>query len=355
MSKHRANQPIRVLIVEDSRSQRELLVMMLQSSGQFEVIGTAENGQEAIEATRKLRPDVIAMDIHLPIVDGYEATRQIMQTCPTPIVMVSNSLGAEGRRSVEALAAGALAVIRKPGSLTRAEYEQERQNLITTLRLMTDVPVVTRYPPRPPHMPALHAAPRTSKAQLLAIAASTGGPAAVQTVLASLGDTFPLPVLVVQHISRGFIQALVDWLNTTVPMPIRIAQQHEPLQPGVAYLPPDDHHLLTQSSSTIGLQPGSDADRYCPSANYLFHAVAKTHGQHAIGIILTGMGDDGAQGLKALHATGAHTIAQDEASSVVYGMPHAAVEVGAINRIEPIAHIGPAILNHLGLNTRATT
>lgn len=355
MSKHRANQPIRVLIVEDSRSQRELLVMMLQTSGQFEVIGTAENGQEAIEATRKLRPDVIAMDIHLPIVDGYEATRQIMQTCPTPIVMVSNSIGAEGRRSVEALAAGALAVIRKPGSLTRTEYEHDRQNLITTLRLMTDVPVVTRYPPRPPQTPTPQPAPQTNQTQLLAIAASTGGPAAVQTVLASLGSAFPLPVLVVQHISRGFVQALVDWLNTTIPLPVRIAHQHEPMQPGTIYLPPDDHHLLTETSTTIALQPGTEHDRYCPSANNLFHSVARTHGKRAIGVILTGMGDDGADGLKALHTTGAHTIAQDEASSVVYGMPHAAVEIGAINRIESITHIGPAILNHLGINTRSTT
>ncbi|NJN65197.1 MAG: chemotaxis-specific protein-glutamate methyltransferase CheB [Chloroflexaceae bacterium] len=352
MSKRRPGQPIRVLIAEDSRSQRELLVRLLQAADHFEVIGTAVNGKEAVEQTLRLRPDVIAMDIHMPILDGYEATRQIMQQCPTPIVMISSSLGNEGRRSVEALAAGALAVLRKPGSMTRNDFEDDRLNMLKTLRLMADVPVVTRHPVRPPHHEGtvLFRKERSRQA-VLAVAASTGGPAALHTLLSGLDKTFPLPILVVQHIARGFVGALVDWLNTSLPMQVRIAHHEETMQPGCIYLAPDDHHLLAARVGTIGLQLVSPSDRYCPSADTLFESVARVYERRAIGVIMTGMGDDGARGLQLLRSQGGQTLAQDEASCVVYGMPQAAVAAGAVGQVEPLANLAPSILRRVQSGT----
>lgn len=351
MHKSSQNQTIRVLVVEDSRPQRELLVGLLLASGTFAVAGTASNGRDAVAATLNLRPDVIAMDIHLPLMDGYEATRQIMQRCPTPIVMISSSNGDAERRAVQSLAAGALAVVRKPGTLNAANSQEERTNFLTMLRLMAGVKVVTRHPPRLPAAPAGLAHAANTHPQVLAIAASTGGPAAVQTILNGLNSNYPLPILVVQHIAHGFVGALVDWLNSTTPLPVRIAVQHERLLPGHVYLAPDDRHLLAIARGQIVLRPGLPADRYCPSADVLFDSVAKVYGAQAIGVILTGMGDDGARGLSALRAAGGVTLGQDEASCVVYGMPQAAAIAGAVSRVEALTNLAGVILTLTGKPT----
>ncbi len=358
MSKRQTGEPIRVVIAEDSLSQRELLVRLLQKNNAFVVIGTASNGKEAVETTRRLRPDIIAMDIHMPILDGYEATRLIMQECPTPIVMISNSIGDESLRSMDALAAGALAVLRKPGVIGSSTHEQELQALLRTLRLMADVPLVTRRAARiTPSQPVTPQAP-PRQAQVLAIAASTGGPAAVQVVLSNLltetdgaaqsnNARFPLPILLVQHIARGFVDALVSWLNTTVPLTVKIARHQEPLLPGHVYLAPDEYHLRAGHGGVVVLQACKGEDRYCPSGDILFESVAQIYQNRAIGVILTGMGDDGAQGLRLLRAAGSPTLAQDEASCVVYGMPHAALLNGAVAQTLPLNAIGSAILNQL--------
>src|SRR5262245_17707383 len=230
--KRSSDQPIRVLVVEDSRAQRELLVGLLNASGTLVVVGTANNGKEAIAAAQQLRPNVIAMDIHLPILDGYAATRQIMQQCPTPIVLISSQDHAA--LAVGALAVGALAVVAKPrgriDSAVMPEQDDDRIAFLTTLRLMADVQVVTRYPVRPPTIdrrpPTTGQLETTVVGQrlpvvvprVLVIAASTGGPAAVQLVLRGLGAGFPLPVLVVQHIARGFVPALAEGLSSTIPV-----------------------------------------------------------------------------------------------------------------------------------------
>jgi two-component system chemotaxis response regulator CheB len=361
--KRSSDEPIRVLVVEDSRAQRELLVGVLNASGAFVVVGIASNGKEAIAAAQRLRPNVIAMDIHLPILDGYEATRQIMQQCPTPIVLISSQDDA-ARRSIEALAAGALAVVTKPrgriGSAVAPEQDDDRATLLTTLRLMADVQVVTRYPVR---SPTIDRRPPTTGQfdtsvvghrlpvvvpQVLAIAASTGGPAAVQLVLRGLGRGFPLPVLVVQHIARGFVAALAEWLHTTAPLPVQVAYQGEQLRAGQVYLAPEGRHLTVRAPGFAGLRPPTTDDRFCPSADLLFETAAQAYGAGAIGLVLTGMGDDGARGLLALRAAGAPTLAQDAASCVVYGMPRAAVEAGAVARSEPLAAIAATILGLVG-------
>jgi two-component system chemotaxis response regulator CheB len=337
------SQAIRVLVVEDSPAQRELLVALLRASGEFNVVGTAEHGARAVQVALELRPDVIAMDIHLPVMDGYEATRQIMQRCPTPIVLVSNSSGDADQRSVQALAAGALAVVRKPGSPLAPGGAGERDSFLRTLRLMSGVRVVTRHAPRSTTPPAPRPAP-ASAPEILAVAASTGGPAALQTLLAGLGPAFPLPILIAQHIARGFTGALVDWLVSVVPQPIQVVAGDVRLQPGVVYFPPDDMHLVASGRNLAGARPGRPADRYCPSADTLFDSVAQVYGGRALGVIMTGMGDDGARGLGRLRALGATTFAQDEASCVVYGMPQAAVAAGAVSYTLPLGGLAGAVL-----------
>jgi two-component system, chemotaxis family, protein-glutamate methylesterase/glutaminase len=367
--KHHRHQPIRVLVVEDSQSQRELLIGLLQASSGFEVAGTASNGKEAIAETQRLRPDVIAMDIHLPLLDGYEATRQIMRLCPTPIVLISGQSEA-ALRSIEALAAGALAVVNKPGGhINTVDAAEERATFLMMLRLMADVRVVTRHPAR--HLPdqqltrsspiprqtpdarrqLVH--PAVDRPQILALAASTGGPAAIQAVLRGLGAGFPLPILVVQHIARGFAAALADWLSATLPLAVRTAQQGERLLPGQIYLAPQGHHLVVHAAGMAGLRPFAESDRFCPSADLLFESVAHSYGARAIGLVLTGMGDDGARGMLSLHRAGAPTLAQSAESCVVYGMPRAAVEAGAIMRSAPLTGIVDAICELVGNSTQS--
>jgi two-component system chemotaxis response regulator CheB len=345
MTKRPAGQPIRVLVAEDSRAQCELLAGLLRGGG-MQVAGTASDGHEAVAATRRLRPDVLAMNIYMPGLDGFAATRQIMQSCPTPVVLISG--GADvSQRMIEALAAGALAMIRKPGAGDGPTHAADRANFLTTVRLMADVLVVTRRPDRartggaasgPPAPPVVGAAP-----QILAIAASTGGPAALQTVLSGLGPGFSLPILVAQHIASGFVGPLADWLRATTRLSIGVARPAELLQPGRVYLAPEGEHLGVFVRSYAASRPARAEDRYCPSADVLFETVATAYGRGAIGVILTGMGDDGARGLLALRAAGGRTLAQDQASSVVYGMPKAAVELGAAERVAPLDALAQAI------------
>lgn len=190
---------------------------------------------------------------------------------------------------------------------------------------------------------SLHRVARPSAPQLLALAASTGGPSAIQTILLGLGGDFRLPTLVAQHIARGFVEGMVAWLNRTTPLPVHVAQSGEQLLPGHVYLAPDEQHLLPRAGGIAGLQPGAAGDRYCPSADVLFEAVAGIYSSRAIGVILTGMGDDGARGLAALRASGGVTLAQDQASCVVYGMPQAAIAAGAVVRIEALSLLAGAI------------
>ncbi len=349
MGKRQPGQPIRVIIVEDSRSQRELLTGMLRASGDFEVVGSATTGKEGVDITLQLRPDVVAMDIHLPVFDGYEATRQIMRLCPTPIVMVSSSIGDAARRSLEAQTVGALAVVRKPAGMQHNDFEADRATLLRTLRLMADVPVVTRHTPRKPRHrgTGLLRGVKPQPPRVLAVAASTGGPAAVQLLLSGLGKEFPLPVLLAQHISRGFVDALAEWLNNTTPLTVKVVYSSEALLPGHVYVPADDQHILVRERGIVALRAMSPEDRYCPGANYLFSSVARVYGAEAMGVILTGMGSDGADGLRELHGRGAVTFGQDEASCVVYGMPQAAAAQGAVTHVEPLTTMAQAIVKHL--------
>ena len=339
MESNKPRQPIRVLIVEDSPVAREFLAYVFSSDPAIQVVGFARNGAEAVEVARKERPDVITMDIHMPIMDGYEATRRIMETVPTPIVVVSGSTGStEAASTFRAMDAGALAVVLRPPGMNHDAFESGSRELIQTVKLMSEIKVVKRIRPAvgvraaAPVTPASRAG---GEIKVIAIGASTGGPPALKEILSRLPRDLPVPVLIVQHIARGFVNGLAEWLSGASNFPVHAASHGEACLPGQAYIPPDGLHMGVGGGPRILLNDGPLENGLRPSVDYLFRCVAQELGPDAAGVLLTGMGRDGADGLKRMKDSGAITIAQDEASSVVFGMPGEAVKLGAATYVLP--------------------
>lgn len=333
--------PIKVLIVEDSPVAREFLTYILTSDPEVQVVGMATNGAEALEAVGRLRPDVITMDIHMPIMDGLEATRRIMETTATPIVIVSGSASAaEATSTFRAMEAGALAVIVRPAGMSHTAFETETKELIQTVKLMSEIKVIRRIP-RMSSDPGL-VAPLTTPIRkvnaiikAIAIGASTGGPPVLKQILSGLPRELPVPLLIVQHIASGFVQGFAEWLSGTSGFPVRIASDGEALLPGHGYISPDGFHMGVASGPQIVLSDHPPENGLRPSVAYLFRCVARVFGPGAVGVLLTGMGRDGAHELKIMKESGAITIAQDQESSVVHGMPGEAIKLGAATHVLP--------------------
>lgn len=329
---------IRVLVVEDSRVVREFLVHILSADPEIQTIGTATNGEEALEAVKRLKPDVITMDINMPKMNGLEATRQIMETLPTPIVIVSASWDTqEVATTFRAVEAGALAVLARPTGIGHPDHEAMAKQLIQTVKLMSEVKVVKRWarprrePPMSAILPAAAVEPgrKPAEIKLVAIGASTGGPLVLQTILSGLTKDYPVPVLIVQHIAVGFLHGFVEWLAQASGLPIHIASHGEQLLPGHAYIAPDGLQMGVGIGGRIALSGAEPENGLRPSVSYLFRSVANVYGPNAVAVLLTGMGKDGAAELKLLKDRGAVTIAQDQASSVVHGMPGEAIKLNA--------------------------
>lgn len=321
---------IRVLVAEDSATAREVILTILARDPEIEVVGVAKDGAEAVALTRRLRPDIVTMDIHMPVLDGYEATRRIMVEMPTAILIVSASVNVkDAQTSLDALGAGALGLSERP-SLT--DSTEDRDRFLRTLRALSDVKVVRRARPAPV-APARPTAPATGSAQIVAIAASTGGPAALAQIVAALPAGLPAPILVVQHNTHGFTPALATWLTGAGKLPVRIPEHGERLVAGAFYLAPDDHHLGADGGGRAILDPAAPIGGFRPSATYLFTSVARGYGSRALAVVLTGMGSDGTEGLRYLRAAGGHVVAQDESSSVVFGMPRAAIAAGVVDEV----------------------
>jgi two-component system chemotaxis response regulator CheB len=330
---------INILIVEDSPVMQQLLIYAISSDPIFKIVGVAYNGEEAIEAVNELNPDIIAMDWHMPKLDGRRATQIIMETKPTPIVIVSGSGASEDALfSFSMLEAGALAIAKKPPSVDHPDYKKDTQNLIQTLKLMSEVKLVKRIA----HTSKKYVTPKPeveritesdSEIQIIAIGASTGGPLVIQKILSRLPKDFPVPILIVQHISLGFTKGFVEWLNNTTNFPLHIASQSEYLLPGHGYIAPDDYHMGVENGPRIVLSKDKLENGLRPSVGYLFRSVAQIYGSKSVGILLTGMGRDGADELKVMKDKGAVTIVQDKESSVVYGMPGEAIKLNAAMHI----------------------
>ncbi|MEJ0000261.1 MAG: chemotaxis-specific protein-glutamate methyltransferase CheB [Verrucomicrobiota bacterium] len=338
---------IKVLIVEDSAVVAEYLSALLGAEPNLQVVGVASDGHEALEAVRRTRPDVITMDIHMPRVDGFEATRGIMENCPTPIVIVSGSTDAdEVATHFRALEAGALAVVARPkGPGAGGNGARE---LVDAVKLMSEVKVVKRWVrgPASPRRGAgsgvkLVAPP--APVRVVVIGASTGGPLALQAILSGLRRDLPVPVLAVQHMTPGFTQGFVEWLSTSTGFPVRQARDGESPQAGHVYIAPDNWQMGIAGDHRIVLRDDPRENGMRPSVSYLFRSALKVHGAGAVGVLLTGMGEDGVRELRQLREAGAVTIAQDKESSVVYGMPGQAVLTGAAVHVLPPGRIARAL------------
>ncbi|MGD0993425.1 MAG: chemotaxis-specific protein-glutamate methyltransferase CheB [Gemmatimonadales bacterium] len=337
---------IRVLLAEDSLTVRRLLVEQLRSDSEIEVVGEANNGAEAVEQACRLHPDIVAMDVHMPVMDGLDATKEIMVRSPAPIVLFSSSsTPGDVELALNAMRAGALMVLEKPDNPGSASFDGRRQQLIQMVKAMAQVKVVRRWAQGREPAAAPAASPRRgAPVRLVAIAASTGGPAVLQRVLSDLPGDFPAPVLVVQHIATGFVGGLADWLNASSALRVKVAEEGEDLQPHVAYLSPDDRHLGVRAPGRIQLSDAPPVGGFRPSGTYLFEAAAKLAGPALAAVILTGMGSDGVAGLEKVRAAGGTVLAQDEESSVVYGMPRDAVVAGLVDAVVGVEQIAPRLV-----------
>ncbi len=324
---------IRVLVVDDSAVVQQHLTNILQSDPDIRVIATASDGQQAIDLVARKKPDVITMDIFMPRMDGYEATQRIMETRPTPIVVVSQSYDPhEAKETFRATEAGAVAILVKPVGKDHPQYEEMAKELVDMVKLMSEVKVLTRRPSLR-RKKAIHGALRDAtkrpSIEIVAIGTSTGGPQVLKTILSQLPQQFRVPILIVQHIAPGFSRGLVDWLNTSSTVPIYLATHRERFAAGCAYVAPQELQMGVNNHGQIVLSEDPKEHGHRPSVSYLFRSVADTFGQGAVGVLLTGMGKDGAGELKLMKEKGAVTIAQDRETCVVDGMPGEAIGLGA--------------------------
>lgn len=345
---------IRVMIVEDSRVVREFLEYLIGADPRLEVIASVGSAEQALRILHDTSPDVISMDIRLPGMNGFEATQRIMAEQPTPIVVVSASVEAEDLKvSMNALRAGALSVIEKPVGRTHVDYEPLAARLCTQLVLMSQVKVVRQRMGTRSGLPGSMAARNAdvrrdcsghhpSSYRMVGLVASTGGPNALQHVLDNLGPDFPLPVLLVQHMTTSFMEGFVSWLAASSPLKVVLAKDGELPRRGRVYVAPADRHLRVHGTY-LRLDDSPPVNAQRPSGTVLFQSLAHSFGPRSIGVLLTGMGEDGAIGLKALQQAGAYTIAEDESTAVVYGMPGVAVRLGAVCESLPLERIGPRL------------
>lgn len=342
------------MIVEDSTVVRQLLVAMVERDPRLAVAAAFGSAEEAIAHIDQVRPDVISMDIRLPGMDGLEATRRIMTERPTPIVVIADSVhDAALQISMNALRAGALTVVEKPVGVATAGYEKIAGTICTQLAIMSEVPVIRRRPigirqpqsqPQPQQQPVRpSAAMPARRPSVIGIAASTGGPPALAKVLGGLSRDFPVPILLVQHMGAPFMEGFASWLDGLVPLKVAVARDGETALPGSVYVAPGDRHLEIGPGHVLRLAGDPPIGSQRPAATILFRSIARNAGARGLGVVLTGMGEDGAPGLLELRQAGGYTIAEDQSTCVVYGMPAAALRLGGVSASLPLDAIGPRL------------
>lgn len=345
---------VKVLVVDDSKVARMFIVHLLESDPQIRVIGAVGDGQAALDFVRDTKPDVVLMDIHMPRMDGFEATRRMMETHPVPIIICSATTDPkEVAATFRLMEAGAVAFLEKPLAREHADFDEMVANLLQTVKLMSEVKVVRRWargritPPRPvPAKGDESLAP--PPVRLIGIGASTGGPPVLQTILCGLPKDFPVPILIVQHIAQGFLSGLAEWLNQTTGFQVHTGSHGTEPTSGHVYLAPDGFHMGVTPSLRISLSTEAPENSLRPAVSYLFRSMADACGGASAGVLLTGMGEDGAAELRLLKDRGAVTIAQDLESSVVHGMPGKAIALGGATHVLSADKIADALVTYVG-------
>jgi two-component system, chemotaxis family, protein-glutamate methylesterase/glutaminase len=357
---------IRVLVAEDSPTARALLVAMLEADPEIEVVAEASTGVQAVEMAERLEPDLITMDVQMPELDGLQATEQIMRRSPRPIIIVSSQArDADVRLSLDATRAGALLVLPKPEGPGSGHFASDQRQLVAMVKALSGVKVVRRWrgsaasealdgqsstgvlDQAAEARPSLGRGARAA-ATIVAIAASTGGPAALRDLLAALPADFRAPILIVQHIAKGFVEGLATWLGTDSRLRVKVAVDGEQAAPGSVYIAPDGRHLELRRDGPdrfrIALTSTSPVGTFRPSATRLFASVASAAGARALSVILTGMGDDGVAGLRDVRRANGVIIAQDEKSSVIFGMPREAMRAGVVDEVVSLHNLASRLV-----------
>jgi len=342
---------IRVMVVDDVKSARDLLADILATDPRFEVVASIGDGLEAVQRAFEVRPDLITMDIRLPGLDGFLAVERILAEYAVPIVMITASQGEYEEKVTRALKLGALDVVEKQELYLWRTRPEIRTAFLRKLHILARARVGHRPDrglggPLPSVGRDLPAGDKgEAPLRVVAIAASTGGPGALVTLFKQIPPDVNAAFLVVQHMSSGFLDGLIHWLDNEVALTVRKVQDGDLLERGVVLFAPEDYHLLVNEDGTVRLNKSLPIGGHRPSAELLFKSVAASFGRRGIGIILTGMGSDGALGLKRLRERGGHTIAQNEDSSIIFGMPRAAIEQEAAEVVLSLEAIAPQLMN----------
>jgi len=343
MNSSEIHKKVKVLVVDDSLVMQRLYRKLIDMDGRFEYVGSAANGKEAIEFISKFKPDIVSMDINMPLMNGVDATRSIMQQFPVPIVIVSSLYNpAEQDLAMKVLEAGAVSIMMKPHGPGHPKFESSTRSYLNRLYSMSEVKVVRRnangaksiqVSKSGNNQKSTYSSAKKNKPEIIVIGASAGGPEGVKTILANINPEINVPVLIVQHIDSGFAEGYVNWLNTYSNIPVKIVDHETEIQNDIAYLPTGDKHLVLKNRTTVKASDTPPVKGHRPAVAELFSSTASIFKEKVLAVILSGMGADGAAELKLLKDLGAFTIAQSEKSCLVFGMPGVAIQLGGASRI----------------------
>lgn len=340
---------IKVLVVDDSAFMRKLISDIFNQTPGFTVIDTARNGLEAIEKVKRTKPNVVTMDVEMPGLDGISALKLIMEQQPTPVVMLSSLTKNGAEATIRALELGAVDFVAKTGTLT-ADIDSVREELIQKVRAAASINVkhiVQPTSPSPKLNIIINNIPFAGE-HVVAIGTSTGGPRALQEIITKIPANFPAGILIVQHMPPGFTKSLAERLNSLSAIQVKEAENGDIVRPGLALIAPGDYHMRVEKGLNqqikIKLSQEASVNGHRPSVDPMMHSVADIYRQNTVGVILTGMGADGSLGIKSIKESGGRTIAEDESSAVVYGMPRAAVELGVVDKITPLPMVANEII-----------
>ena len=341
---------IRTLIVDDSLLVRNILTEILESDPEIKVVGTASNGLEAVHKAAELKPDIITIDIEMPVMDGIEATKKITDEYSIPILVITDP---EVRKKREvpfyAIKAGAVDVLEKPNVSTKAKFKEISSQIIREVKIVSSIKILKRKKTksiRPRKFDFVKSKRRKSdNIEIIVIGSSIGGPKGLLSIFERLPGNYPVPIMVVQHIGKGFIDGLIKWISLSTLLSVVVAKNGEKVKPGCIYFAPGGYHMKINSNGEIIIYNGEPINSCKPSIDALFISAAESYKKRTLGILLTGMGKDGAEGLLSIKNIGGRTIAQNEETSLVFGMPAKAIEYGAANEVLPLEDIIAVVRN----------